>query len=121
MKTNDLANYISEDWSRFKVNQDLQAIFNNVGAKIKEMLSEVARQNISETTSSIIKEYKQEYADLSPLAKYEFNEAIELITITNPTASQESISLAIETIINLEKPETVFNCLTELLPFLMMT
>ncbi len=117
VKTTDLANYISEDWSRFKISDELQDIFNVIGGKIKDMLSDVARQNISETTTSIIKEYKQEYSELSPLAKYEFNEAIELITVNNPTASQESISLAIETIINLEKTRNGIQLLNRIASF----
>jgi len=47
--------------------------------------------------------YKKEYNELSPLGKYEFNEAIEIITINNPTARQDSVNLAVETVINLEK------------------
>lgn len=67
------------------------------------MFSKIAHDNIEETTAQIKKEYRKEYEELSPLAKYEFNEAIQNISITNPTARQESIALAIETVIQLEK------------------
>src|SRR5690606_39765850 len=45
-------------------------------------------------------------SNLTPLAKYEVNEAIEAITIAHPTAKPETISIAVEAIINLEKSRT---------------
>jgi hypothetical protein len=67
------------------------------------MFSEIAKDSIEETKQQIRNEFASDYSVLSPLAKHELNEAIEAITITHPTAKQESISIAVEAIINLEK------------------
>ena len=103
VQTNDLAEYIREDWSGFKNIKQLSPIFEKVDEVVQKMFSDIAKENIEETTKQIKSEYKKEYNELSPLGKYEFNEAIEIITINNPTARQDSVNLAVETVINLEK------------------
>lgn len=103
VQTDDLADYIIEDWTGFKKRSELDNVFDEINACIQLMFSKIAKDNIEETTTQIKKEYRKEYEELSPLAKYEFNEAIHNISISNPTASQESIVLAIETVIQLEK------------------
>lgn len=117
VKTDDLADYISEDWTRFKNDEYLNEIFDSINTTIQGMFSKIAKENIKETTRQIISDYKIEYEELSPLAKYEFNEAVEIITINNPTASQESISLAIETVINLEKTRNGQQLLQKIVSF----
>lgn len=69
---------------------------------MSEVFSEIAVENIEDTKKNVKKLYQQEYNSLTPLAKYEFNEALEHIAKTNPTARQDSINLAMETLINLE-------------------
>lgn len=103
VQTNDLADYIKEDWTGFKNTKELTPIFNKVDETVHKMFSKIAKENIEETTKQIKSEYRKEYNELSPLGKYEFNEAIESIAINNPTARPESVNLAVETVINLEK------------------
>lgn len=103
VQTEDLADYITEDWTGFKKRGELDSVFDKINDCIQTMFSKIAQDNIEETTAQIKKEYRKEYEELSPLAKYEFNEAIHNISVSNPTARQESIALAIETVIQLEK------------------
>lgn len=103
VETNDLAEYIREDWTGFKNQRELDKVFDKVDEIVQNMFSKIALENIEETTKQIKEEYKEEYSSLSPLGRYEFNEAIENLTINNPTARQEAINLAVETVINLEK------------------
>ena len=103
VQTKDLADKIKEDWTGFKNEKSLEKVFDKVDEVVQKMFSKIAQENIEETTNQIKKEYKKEYNELSPLGKYEFNEAVENLTINNPTARQDSINLAVETVINLEK------------------
>ncbi|HEY5591780.1 MAG TPA: ATP-binding protein [Paludibacter sp.] len=103
VQTDDLSDYITEDWTGFKKSNILSDIFDAITSCVQSMFLKIAEDNIEETTAQIKKEYKSEYENLGPLAKYEFNEAIQHISVSNPTASQESISLALETVIQLEK------------------
>lgn len=103
VRTNDLAEYINEDWTGFKKDDTLEKIYEKVDDVVQQMFSELARENIRETTKQIKDEFRQQYSELSPLAKYEFNEALENIAASNPTAREDAITLAVETVINLEK------------------
>ncbi|MFH6951312.1 ATP-binding protein [Flavobacterium sp. FlaQc-51] len=103
VESTDLADFIKEDWTGFKKNDKLESIYEAINTEVQKMFSKIAQENIEETTSQIRNQYKKQYNDLSPLAKYEFNEAIQHISISNPTAREESISLALDTVLNLEK------------------
>lgn len=117
VQTNDLADYILEDWTGFKKSKNLDTVFDKISSCVQEMFSKIAKENIEETTALIKKEYKMEYEQLSPLAKYEFNEAIQTISISKPTATQDSITLAVEAILQLEKTRSGNQLLQKLLSF----
>lgn len=102
IQTNDLENYIREDWSGFKKSKDLDVIFEKFSEEILDIFAKIAIENVEETKKSVKHQFSKDYASLTPLGKYEFNEALEHIAKTNPTAKQESINLAMETLINLE-------------------
>lgn len=103
IQTDDLADYIFEDWTGFKRVETMEKVYKEVISYVNKMFSEIAKETIEETKEQIKSDFRSEFSQLTPLAKYEINEAIESITITHPTAKPESISLAVETIINLEK------------------
>ena len=103
VQTDDLSDYIREDWSGFKRDRYLEPIFEKINIVVQKMFAEIAKENIEETTTKLRQNYQHEYNELSPLAKHEFNEAIKHIASTRPTARQDSIELAVETVINLEK------------------
>lgn len=103
VESSDLADFIKEDWTGFKKDEKLDEIYNAINEKVQVMFAKIAGENIDETTRQIRNQYKKQYNDLSPLAKYEFNEAIQHISMSNPTARQESITLALDTVINLER------------------
>lgn len=114
VQTNDLADFIKEDWTGFKRDNRLEPIFTKIEESVLRMFTEIAKDNIDETTKTIKRHYKSEYNDLTPLGKYEFNEAIRHITLNNPTAKAESISLAVETVLNLEKTRSGSELLVKL-------
>ena len=103
VETTDLADFIKEDWTGFKKDEKLDKVYLAINEEVQKMFSKIAQENIDETTKLIRTHYKKEYNELSPLGKYEFNEAIQHISISNPTAKDESISLALETVLKLEK------------------
>lgn len=117
VQTNQLSDYILEDWTGFKKDKTVSDVFKKIDEVVQKMFQDIARNNIDETTKSIKKQYAKQYNDLSPLAKYEFNEALKNIAINNPTAKQESIALAIETVINLEKTRSGSELLQKLSTF----
>lgn len=106
IKTNDLAEFIFEDWTGFKKVETMDKVYSEVISYVNRMFSVIAKDSIEETKQQIKSDFSSEFSNLTPLAKYEVNEAIEAITIAHPTAKPETISIAIEAIINLEKSRT---------------
>jgi len=117
VKTNDLSDFISEDWTGFKKDSSLEPVFEKIEETVQEMFAKIAKENIGETTKQIKEHYRKQYNELSPLAQYEFDEAIENIASSNPTARQDSIELAVETIINLERTRSGSELLRKLSNF----
>lgn len=114
VETTDLADYIKEDWTGFKKDKILDDVYDAINDVVHNLFSKIAAENIEETTKNLKSIYNKEYNDLSPLGKYEFNEALRHISISNPTAKEESISLAIETVLNLEKTRSGHELLVKL-------
>lgn len=114
IQTDDLAEYIYEDWTGFKKIETMDKVYKEVISYVNKMFSEIAKDSIEETKEQIKSDFRSELSQLTPLAKYEVNEAIESITVTHPTAKPESISLAVEAIINLEKTRTGKELLSKL-------
>lgn len=103
VETNDLADFILEDWTGFRKDKEMDSVYDAVSDYINKMFRQIAKENIEETREQVKKEFRKSVNDLSPLGKYEVDEAIESIAVNHPTARPEAISLAIEAIINLEK------------------
>lgn len=105
-KTQDLAKYISEDWTGFRKHQVMDSVYKCLSEYVVKMFGEIAREHIDETKQQVKHEFSQRIKELSPLGRYEVDEAIEIISTNYPTARQEAVSLAVEAIINLEKTRT---------------
>lgn len=106
IRTDDLADYILEDWTGFKRVQEMEEVYQAVNDYVMNTFKILAKENIEETKEQIRHDFAQDYKKLSPLARYEVNEAIESIALNHPTVKHESITLAVEAIINLEKTRT---------------
>jgi hypothetical protein len=114
VETTDLGEFIKGDWTGFKKDKKLDKVYEAITELVQQMFLKIAAANIEETTKQIKDLYKKQYYELSPLGKYEFNEAIQHISISNPTAKEESIALAVETVINLEKTRSGHELLVKL-------
>lgn len=103
VESSDLGIFVKEDWSSFIEHEKLDLVYDAVFEYVNTMFSEVAKSHIDETKSSIKNEYSSKIDTLSPLGRYEVNEAIEVISNKYPTIRSEVFSVAIETVINLEQ------------------
>ncbi|PKL38651.1 MAG: ATP-binding protein [Candidatus Riflebacteria bacterium HGW-Riflebacteria-1] len=106
VKSDDLSDFVLEDWSGFKKCNEMENVYEKVSVYVTEILSKLAEEGVEDTKRQVKCEFAKEYSSLSPLGKYELNEAIDSITRLHPLAKPESLSLAVEAIINLEKTRT---------------
>jgi len=102
-KTNDLAEYVNEDWTGFLRSDVMNEVYNVLSQYIKGAFSKLAKEQIDETKLSIRNEFKEQYYELSPLGKFEVDEVIEHVVDAHPTGNQETLGIAVEAVINLEK------------------
>ncbi len=103
VKTDDLAQYVSSDWTGFIKHPDMDLVYHDVAKYVCGKFGEIARANLSETKENIKNFYKDEIKNLSSLGRYEIDEVIEDISITYPMIREEQISIAVEAVIKLEK------------------
>lgn len=102
IQSNDLGDLVKEDWSGFRSDKRTLNLYETVKEYITQKFEEVAKANIEDTKIAVKSELKAKLKNASPLALYEVDEVIESISINNPTANKESISIAVEAIVNLE-------------------
>jgi DNA mismatch repair enzyme (predicted ATPase) len=114
ISTNDLEEEIKEDWSGFKNTETMQKVYAAVSNYVNGKLTEVVRSSLDETKKIIKEEFKDKLKNASPLTLYEIDEVIENISISAPKARQESVIIAIDAIINLEKSKSGQELLTKI-------
>ena len=103
VKTNDLGEYINEDWTGFIRCKAMDKVYDALSKYISGAFSKLAKEHIDETKVSIKNDFKEQYATLSPLGKFEVDEVIEHVVDKHPTSNNETIGIAVEAVINLEK------------------
>lgn len=103
ISTNDLSEEIKEDWSGFKNSETIKKVYNTVSDYVNEKITELSRSSIDETKAIIKQEFKDKLKNASPLTLYEIDEIIENISVSSPKARHESVVIAVDAIINLEK------------------
>lgn len=114
IQSNDLENIIKEDWSGFKDTRETINVYNTVEEYVNRMFTNIAKATIEDTKIAIKSEFNARLKNVSPLTLYEVDEVIESIAISSPTAKQESISLAVEAVVNLEKTKNGQDLLAKL-------
>lgn len=114
VKTNNLADYIKEDWTGFKKHSIIDQIYDELEFYCNQIFSNIAMENVEERKVKIRSEFKNDYKNLSPLSVFDINETIEDITKNHPTAKEETLSIAVQAIINLEKSKSGKNLLLKL-------
>lgn len=117
VKTNDLAEYINPDWTGFRDSSPIKRMYQALCDHVRSEFKKIAKSQLDETKQSIQKEFESQYAELSPLGKYEVSETIEHIVETNPTSSPEVLSIAVDAVINLEKTRSGKKLLQKLAKF----
>jgi hypothetical protein len=106
ISTNDLSEEVKEDWSGFKNSETMQKVYDAVSIYVNEKITELSRSSIDETKAIIKQEFRDKLKDASPLTLYEIDEVIENISVSAPKARQESVMVAVDAIINLEKSKS---------------
>lgn len=104
--TDGLDSFIKEDWSGFRKCPDIEMVYDAVEKALDECFKGVASATLETYSDNLPPEVKSAIRKLNPIARQEFHETLSDIIQNNPTARQDSVNLAAQAIINLEKSKS---------------
>lgn len=105
VRTNDLSEYIKEDWTGFKTHEVMDVVFENVERFVIENLSKVAQTTVNSATENLKPEIKKRYDGMNPIFRYQIKEVLTEVVKETPGVRQESIDTAMSALINLEQSQ----------------
>ena len=114
IKTNDLSEYIKEDWSGFKPSEVMTKVYDTVDKYVTSCLEAVASTSATILTENLASDIKESLETVNPLVREEVKDVIIDIVKENPKVRQDSVDLAVKTIINLEKSKNGHELLEKL-------
>lgn len=103
IKTDDMAELVKEDWSGFKKDEKIDRVFEAVEKYVDECLEAVSLVTIQTVTENLDPAIKKSLQDVNPLVRKEVEEVIKDIVVSTPKVKQESVNLAVRTLVNVEK------------------
>jgi hypothetical protein len=106
ISTEDLSEQVKEDWSGFNNNEIMDKVYSKVSDYIDENINVISKSTVEDTKQLIREQFSAKLKKASPLVLYEIDEIIESIHINSPKAKQESVSIAVDAIINLEQSKS---------------
>lgn len=103
IKTDDMAELVKEDWSGFKKDDKVDKVYEAVEKYVDECIDAVSTATIQTVTENLDPAVKKSLQDVNPLVRKEVEEVIKEIVVATPKVKQESVNLAVKTLVNVEK------------------
>lgn len=103
IKTDDMAELVKEDWSGFRNDKAVEKVYEAVEKFVDECLESVSTATIQTVTENLDPAVKKSLQDVNPLVRREVEEVIKDIVVSTPKVKQESVDLAVRTLVNVEK------------------
>lgn len=103
IKTDDMAELVKEDWSGFKKDDKVEKVYEAVERYVDECIDAVSTATIQTVTDNLDPAVKKSLQDVNPLVRKEVEEVIKEIVVSTPKVKQESVNLAVKTLVNVEK------------------
>ena len=113
-KSEDLSDYIKEDWSGFKVCNETEMMFKEVESFVNQCFDDTASTSAEIVTENLDSSIKASLKTLNPLVREEVKDVITGIVKNNPKVKQDSVDLVVQTVINLEKSKNGHDLLEKL-------
>lgn len=103
VQSKDLGDYVKEDWTGFIESDMMNEVYARVRKYVIAALGHYNQTHIEDIKTAIKDSYKTQLGALTALGRCEVDETIEHITKTRPTASRDSIEIAVDAVVNLSK------------------
>lgn len=103
IKTDDMGELVKEDWSGFKKDEKVEKVYEAVEKYVDDCIEAVSTATIQTVTENLDPAIKKSLQDVNPLVRKEVEEVIKDIVVSTPKVKQESVNLAVKTLVNVEK------------------
>ena len=113
----DLGDFINDDWTGFRRDERMNKVFEAVRNYVEEEFAKLASEHLDIIREEVHKEFHNEIEKLTLLGRHEVDEAIQVVTSKHPTARPETLSIAVEAVINIEKSRSGTELLRKLANF----
>lgn len=94
---------IEPDWSRFKKSNSVTALQEAVIAYANQMFNKLSASFIEESSEDALVRNREQFKELSTLGRLEVATFTQELVKQQPTINPETLSLAVQAVINLEK------------------
>lgn len=117
VQTEDMYEDILPDWTAFKKNERTKVVFESVAKYINNYIKEISKEKRNETKLEIVRNRIDEIGGLDKSSQSVVAEFIDNIIEEQPDLSIETVDLAVETIINIQKARNGQSLLEKLSKF----
>lgn len=115
--SDDLSDYIKEDWSGFKESDAVDKMYEKIEEFVDEQIKKYADLILENASENFDSEVRQQLVKVNPLARVEMKETVLEVVKESPRVKQESINLAMKTLIKFQQSQSGVELLEKLLRF----
>lgn len=113
----DLSDYIKEDWSGFIESDVINNMYEKIEEFVDEQIKKYADSILENASENFDTEVRQQLVKVNPLARVEMKETVLEVVKESPRVKQESINLAMKTLIKFQQSQSGVELLEKLLRF----
>ena len=113
----DLSDYIKEDWSGFIESDVLNNMYEKIEEFVDEQIKKYADSILENAYENFDTEVRQQLVKVNPLARVEMKETVLEVVKESPKVKQESINLAMKTLIKFQQSQSGVELLEKILRF----
>ncbi len=103
VKTDAFFDDVLPDWSGFKKTDRVDRLYEVVGDYVEGMFRRLSKERVRETAETVFRDYRDDIESLQPLGRIGVAEFVERYTECEPMVQVESLSVAVQAVIQMEK------------------
>jgi hypothetical protein len=106
VKSDALFDEVLSDWTGFKASPLVDQLCEAVAYYVSAMFKQLSHERVRETKETVLRDHRAEIETLQPLAQLEVAAFVEAMADEAYTMAPETFSLAVQTVIKLEKSKS---------------
>lgn len=112
--SDDLSDYIKEDWSGFKESDAIDKMYEKIEEYVDEQIKRYADSILENASENFDAEVRQQLGKVNPLTRAEIKETVLEVVKESPRVKQESVNLAMKTLIKFQQSQSGVELLSKL-------